>query len=282
MPNESRTDGAPESASPFPPAFRWETSTQEAPTQVMGEVGRDTALFEPATQHPAEQHPADLSQPVGTPLNRLSDSSSPPWASLEPPPIAEQQSDWLRMGPEEFQSSAPQSRSKYVIGIAVLAVVVLGLVGAAVMHSLAGGSPKPNRTGNVRVTAPPTTAPQVQPVQPEPPSVPADAPSMTVVAPVTPPSALPADPEASGNPESPNPESPPIAPAAPPPAGLAPNPPLHRSTGGSSQGHATAPAPHTASNPPPAASPPPPPAPASAPDGWTVVPAKPWNPQAPQ
>ena len=48
-----------------------------------------------------------------------------------------------------------QSRSKQIIGIAVLAVVVLGLVGAAVAYFLAGGSS--NRTG--QTTAPPTTGP---------------------------------------------------------------------------------------------------------------------------
>ncbi len=65
MPNESHVDGAPESASPFPPAFRWETSTQEAPTQVMGSVGSDIAFDEPA-----EQPLTDPPLPVGTPLGR--------------------------------------------------------------------------------------------------------------------------------------------------------------------------------------------------------------------
>jgi hypothetical protein len=128
MPNESPADGAPEPASPFPPAFRWETSTQEAPTQVIGAVGRDTALRDESLDEPSE-------------------SSTPPWAELDPPPIAEAQSDWLRLGPEAFQSPAPQPRSKQIIGIAVLAVVVLGLAVAAVAYFLAGGSS--NRTGQV-------------------------------------------------------------------------------------------------------------------------------------
>jgi hypothetical protein len=254
MPNESPADGASEPASPFPPAFRWETSTQEAPTQVIGAVGRDTALRDPSLDEPTE-------------------SSTPPWADSDPPPIAEAQNDWLRLGPEVFQSPAPQSRSKQIIGIAVLAVVVLGLAGAAVAYFLAGGSS--NRTG--QITAPPTTAPRVQPVLP---SAPAAAPPETAATPLPTPVAPVAPPEASGNPE------PSVTPAAPPPAGLVPSPPLHRSAGGSSQGRAAGSAPHTTSHPD-SEAPPPPPArtsapDGSAPDGFTIVPAKPWNPQAPQ
>lgn len=250
MPNESPADGAPEPASPFPPAFRWETSTQEAPTQVIGAVGRDTALRDPS-----------LDEPSG--------DSTPPWVDSDPPPIAERQSDWLRLGPEVFQSQEPQPRSKQIVGIAVLAVVVLGLAAAAVVYSLAGGSP--NRTGSGQVTAPPTTAPRVQPVLP---SVPPAAPPVTAVAPVTTPAA---PPEASGSPEPPA-----IAPAAPPPAGLPPSPPLHRSSGGSTQGRAAVPAPPPASRPISEEPPPPPPADTSAPEGFTRVPASPWNPKAPQ
>jgi hypothetical protein len=196
MPNESPADGAPEPASPFPPAFRWETSTQEAPTQVIGAVGRDTALRDESLDEPSE-------------------SSTPPWAELDPPPIAEAQSDWLRLGPEAFQSPAPQPRSKQIIGIAVLAVVVLGLAVAAVAYFLAGGSS--NRTGQVPAPTT-TTAPQVQPVLP----TPAAAPPVTADTPLP-------------------------TPAAPPPP----------------------PAPASAPD-------------GSAPDGFTVVPAKPWHPQAPQ
>lgn len=258
MPNESPAGGASEPANPFPPAFRWETSPQEASTQVIGAVGRDTAVDDPSLDEPSE-------------------SATPPWADSDPPPIAEAQNDWLRLGPEAFESPAPQSRSKRVIGIAVLAVVVLGLAGAAVAYALAGGSS--NRTG--QNTTPLTTAPRVQPVLP---SAPAAAPPVTADTPVPLPSAPPPAPaapapaEASGNPE------PSVAPAAPPPAGLVPNPPLHRSAGGSSQGRTAVSPPHNTSRPD-SAEPPPPPAPpadTSAPDGFTRVPVKPWNPQPPQ
>ncbi len=257
MSNESPEDGAPESASPFPPAFRWETSTQEAPTQVMGAVGRDTALRDPS-------------------LDERSENSTPPWAQLDPSPIAEQQSDWLRLGPEAFESEVPESRSKRTLGIAMLAVAGLGLVAAAVVYFLIGGAP--HRTGSGQVTAPPTTAPSAQPVLP---TVPAAAPPVTAVAPATPAAPPPgpaASPETTGSPEPP-----PIAPAAPPPAALPSNPPTHRSPGSGSQGRAAvpAPAPHTES-PPTAEAPPPPPADTSAPDGFTRVPSKPWKPQAPQ
>jgi hypothetical protein len=265
MPNESPADGGSQPANPFPPAFRWETSTQETSTQetstqVIGAVGRDTAVEAPARDEPRE-------------------SATPPWAELDPPPIAEAQSDWLRLGPEAFESPAPQSRSKRIIGIAVLAVVVLGLVAAAVAHFLAGGSS--NRTG--QITTPPTTAPQVQPVLP---SAPAAAPPVTVDTPVLTPSAPPAAPAAPPPPEASGNSEPSVAPAAPPPAGLVPNPPMHRSASGSSQGGSAGSPPRNTSRP--GSDAPPPPAAStsapdrSAPDGFTIVPAKPWNPQAPQ
>ena len=40
--NERQTAGAPQEASPFPPAFRWETSSPEATTQVMQAAGQNT------------------------------------------------------------------------------------------------------------------------------------------------------------------------------------------------------------------------------------------------
>jgi hypothetical protein len=263
MPNESPAEGAPEPASPFPPAFRWETATQEA-------------------QHPAEVH--DSSQPVGTRLDesitRPSDSSAPPWADSDLPPMAEQQSAWLHLGPEVFQGQATQSRFKQIIGITVLTVVILGLAGAAVMYFLAGGSPA--KKGSEQITAPPTTAaPRARPALP---SVPASASPVTAAPPVT--AAAPV-----------------TSPAAPMPAVLPPSPPFQQSAGGSTEErYAAAPVPHNTARPrnkdlrqgansqnqpqnqpsPPSAASPPPPAPSSAPEGWTRVPAQPWKPQAPQ
>lgn len=154
QPNESPAEGAPETASPFPPAFGWEAATPEPTTQVMS----------PSYQQ-SPGAAGDLFQPVGPPADQPTstpgDSSAPPWASShlppldEPPlaeqtvaeqpraeqPLAEQQSAWLRQGPEVFPAPATQPRSKQVIGIAVLGVVLLGLVGATVAYLLTARSP---------------------------------------------------------------------------------------------------------------------------------------------
>ncbi len=140
-PNESPAEGASAAASPFPPAFRWEAAASEAPTQVMA---------------------GDLFQPVGAsrdePISKPTGDSAPPWADSEPPPIAEQQSAWLRRGPDVFATPAMRSGSKQIIGIAVLSVVVLGLVIATVVYFLTTG---PGRTGSEQLAAPqPTAAPR--------------------------------------------------------------------------------------------------------------------------
>lgn len=143
-PDESPADGAPEAASPFPPAFRWETAAQDAPTQTMAAIGREGAQGDPAQTH-------DLFQPVDTP--RDEPIAQQPIADQ---PIAAQQSAWLRQGPEVFPASATQPRSAQFIGLVVLAFVVLGLVGAIVAYFLTAG---PGRSDEEQIAA-------VQPVEP--------------------------------------------------------------------------------------------------------------------
>jgi hypothetical protein len=173
-PNESPAVSAPETASPFPPAFRWEASPQEAPTQVMRAVGRDTSPSHP----PRPDEVRDLFQPVDTPLqepsNMPSDSSAPPWADYDSdrPPIAEQQSAWPRQGPEGFETPAMQSQPRHIIGIMVLAVVVLGLVGAAVGYFLTAHSP--DRPGSAQIAPQPPPAPRDLPAPPAPLPAPVD------------------------------------------------------------------------------------------------------------
>jgi hypothetical protein len=192
QPNESPPERAPEAASPFPPAFRWEAS-QEAPTQAMGAVGRGmnserTQVVRSSPdyrQGPGEA--GDLFQPVGAPLGEpIGDpdgGSAPPWAGPDLPPlteqsiaeqpIAEQQSAWLRQGPEVFQAPTMQSRSKQVAGIAVLGSVLLGLVGATVAYLLTAHSP--DRTGLDQGAAPqPTAAARTLPDPPAPLAAPVD------------------------------------------------------------------------------------------------------------
>ncbi|MGB6228117.1 MAG: hypothetical protein WBF76_22780 [Pseudonocardiaceae bacterium] len=150
--NESPADGAPDEPSPFPPAFHWEDSTQDAPTQVMAAIGPDTAQRDTRATDPARpsyQQRPDRDHDLFQPVNPTSSMHLPPIAEQ---PIAEQQSTWLRQGPEGLQTPAMQPRSKQIIGIAVLAIIVLGLLGATVAYFLTTG---PARTGDPQLSAPP-------------------------------------------------------------------------------------------------------------------------------
>jgi hypothetical protein len=185
-PNESPAASTPEAASPFPPAFRWEACPSEAPTQVMSAVGQDATLSDATEATPAvrsrpsyPQRPdevRDLFQPVetppGGPFTRPSDSSAPPWNEVDLPPIAEQQSAWLRRGTGGFATPTMESRLKQIIGITVLAVVVLGLLGATVGYFLTSG---PSRTPDDQIAASqPTVAPRDLPSPPTPRPAPED------------------------------------------------------------------------------------------------------------
>jgi pyruvate/2-oxoglutarate dehydrogenase complex dihydrolipoamide acyltransferase (E2) component len=232
---------------------------------------------------------------VAVKLNELPDdgaSQGASWAdsgvtTMAEAPVADQQSVWLGQGPEVVHASV-QARSKQIVGMSALAVVVAGLVGATVVYFLAGASP--GRTGSKQITAPTTTAPRAQPVLPS--VLPSGAP-MTAAAPVTTPAAPAATPAAPVTPEAPV-----VTPAAPPPAELAPSPPSRRPAGRTIEEHrAAVPPPHTngrsgdedlrqaatsQDQPPPADVSPDSPAPTSAPEGFTRVPYKPWKPPAPQ
>lgn len=62
-------------------------------------------------------------------------------ATIAEAPVADQQSAWLGQGPEVFHTPLVRSRSKWIIGISALSVVVAGLVGTTVVYLLAQDSP---------------------------------------------------------------------------------------------------------------------------------------------
>lgn len=200
-PSESPADNVPEAASPFPPAFRWEASPPEASTPVISAAAVDVPYDNPAEttqvfhsgdignvertymgdpgpsyqQGPDEA--GDLFQPAGTPPSQPTtmpdDSSAPPWASSAQPLIAEQQSAWLRQGPEVFHAPATAPRSKQLIGLAVLGIVVMGLLGATLGYFLTARSP--DRTDLGQLAGPqPTAAAQDLPSPPPPLPAPAN------------------------------------------------------------------------------------------------------------
>jgi hypothetical protein len=208
-------DSAPQPASPFPPAFRWETSPTEPTTQVMQAVPGNSGGGDPAEtiqvvragdvqdsertrqvvaphapyqSNPSYQHRPgevqDLFRPVDSPPV---DNSAPPWAGSDLPPvagqpiaeqsiaeqpIAEQQSAWMRRSQEVFETPTTQSRSKQTIGIAVVAVLVVGLLGAGVAYFLSSGSS--NQAASTQPASPQPNQPALD--QPLPASPPAIAP----------------------------------------------------------------------------------------------------------
>ncbi|MGH3920807.1 MAG: hypothetical protein ACRDSG_17515 [Pseudonocardiaceae bacterium] len=203
--------GASQEASPFPPAFRWETSPPEATTQVMQAVppnpsypaspsyqqnsGQVRGLFEPienrsvdnaTVDNPPVDNPSVGNPSVGNPSvgNPSVDHSAPPWANSDLPPIADQQNAWIRQGPEVFETSALQNRSKQIIGIAVLAVLVVGLVGAGVAYVLSAGPQQDLASAQPAPFQPapsePTTAARQLPAPPAPKAAPVDTPQALI------------------------------------------------------------------------------------------------------
>jgi hypothetical protein len=222
---------APPIASPFPPAFRWETSSPDAATQVMQAIGQDTDADDPTeaiqvvqagevqdlqrTQVGAPQfsYPASplyqgspsyqqeqgqvrgLFESVGGPAAHGADNSAPPWANSDLPPLAEQpiveqslaeqplaeqQSAWMRQGPEVFVTSALQPRSKQIIGIAVLAILMAGLVGAGVAYFLSGGSEQNQASSEESALPEQPTAARQLPAPPAPSPAPVDTPQALI------------------------------------------------------------------------------------------------------
>lgn len=222
---------APQAASPFPPAFRWETSSPEAATQVMQAVGHDTGGDDLAQGGQARQagevqdsqrtqvgvpppsYPVSpwyqsspsyqqdqgqvrgLFEPVGGPAARDLDNSAPPWTNSDLPPLtehplaedplaeqplAEQQSAWMRQGPEVFATPALQPRSKQLIGIAVLAILVAGLVGAGVAYFLSGGSEQSQASSEEFALPEQPTAARQPPAPPVPSPAPVDTPQALI------------------------------------------------------------------------------------------------------
>ena len=169
--------GAPRSAYPATPLYQGGPSYQQEQGQVRG-------LFEP----------------VGGPAARDLDNSAPPWTNSNLPPLserpiteqpraeqplaeqplAEQQSAWMRQGPEVFVTSALQPRSKQFIGIAVLAILMAGLVGAGVAYLLSGGSEQTQASSEESALPEQPVAARQLPAPPAPSPAPVDTPQALI------------------------------------------------------------------------------------------------------
>jgi hypothetical protein len=164
---------------PLNPSYQASPSYQEAPGQFRG-------LFQPVGSPPADKPPVS---------NPLTSNSAPPWTSSGLPPIAgqpiadqpiahqpiaHQQSAWMQQGPEVFGTSASQSRSKQIIGIAVLAVLVAGLLGAGVAYFLSAGPQDQASSAQPAPSQQLPTAPRQLPSPPPPRPAPVDTPQALI------------------------------------------------------------------------------------------------------
>ncbi|MGH4025535.1 MAG: hypothetical protein ACRDRV_13255 [Pseudonocardiaceae bacterium] len=207
-------------ASPFPPAFRWDASPPDETTQVMrpvtpdsgtehaGDMSETTQIVPQLDEQDSErtqvvqarpQPPPSYSSVHQTPPDTYQeppdrdwtsypvDTSAPPWAVSDLPPADDQQGPWMRQGPESFEAPAEQPRTKQIVGIVLVAVLVLALVGAGVAYVVSQGSA--DQAGGGGNNQPPPQAQQAPRELPAPPP-PGPPPPDTVQALIEPPGQL--------------------------------------------------------------------------------------------
>ena len=216
QPDVDQTDRSPSSsgpaddesrpASPFPPAFRWETSPPNETTQVIhpvtperaggdgGDTSETTQVVPKLDEQDSERTQVVQARPQPPPsyssihqalpdaypeppdqdwTSYPVDTSAPPWAVSDLPPTTDQQSAWTRQGPESFEAPAEQARTKQIVGIVLVAVLVLALVGAGVAYVVSQDSgDQPG--GNNQPQAQPQEPPRELPAPPPPGPPPAD------------------------------------------------------------------------------------------------------------
>lgn len=186
--------------SPFPPAFRWESTPPNETTQVIAPVGgednesaeRTQVVHNPRQSPPGPSYddsertqvvqagpplPPPYSQP-GYPQPQYPGSenqpswaqqeSAPPWMSSDLPPIQEPNAGWMmHQGPEFFE---PEKKDSGVVRIVAIAAAVAVLVGVALGAWFLFGRGGPDQAQPQQSTqqqpAAPTSPPPVDPLAP--------------------------------------------------------------------------------------------------------------------
>ncbi|MGH3794335.1 MAG: hypothetical protein ACRDSP_05550 [Pseudonocardiaceae bacterium] len=160
-PSQNRPVNQPTGAqnSPFPPAFRWESTPPNETTQVIEPISggdpepaeRTQVIRTPdqpppgpsyedseRTQvvqagpplpppygqpsYPQQQYPGPPSRPEWT-----QQESAPPWMSSDLPPIQEPDAGWMMQGPEHFEPEKKDPGTMRIVAIVVTVVVLLGI-----------------------------------------------------------------------------------------------------------------------------------------------------------
>ncbi len=105
---------------------------------------------------PDQQAGSDVTRPTKSPAE-AEGTDTPELPNRAPQPTTakahpdDQQTAWLRAGPEVFHAPGTQSRSKQIIGLSALTVVVAGLAVATAAHFVSPSSP--DRTSNRPIAA---------------------------------------------------------------------------------------------------------------------------------
>lgn len=173
---------------------------------------------------PDQQAGSGVTRPTESPAEvegtELPNSAPQPATTAKAHPD-DQQIAWLQAGPEAFHAPGTQPRSKQIIGLSVLTVVVAGLAVATAAHFVSPSSP--DRTGNRPIAASQTA---VTPLgRPSLSRVPVSAAPATPAAPVV----TDAAPMISA-PVPMNPGTPVMTPVAPNPAAVTPRQPTRGTT----------------------------------------------------
>lgn len=181
-PGQDADAGQGNQNSPFPPAFRWESTTPpNETTQVINPVSGSDAERTQVVRSPAPPPPpvddSERTQVVqagppapprfGAPSYSgdypggdeqwAQQESAPPWVSSEP--IQEPNAGWMMQGPESFEAEPAESGTMRIVAVAAAVVVLLAVgIGAYFLFQPGGSS---TTAGDERSTAaePPAPAP---------------------------------------------------------------------------------------------------------------------------
>ncbi|MPZ66630.1 MAG: hypothetical protein GEU83_14340, partial [Pseudonocardiaceae bacterium] len=163
---------AQQAATPFPPAFRWETRSDEGneTTQLFTPVDADQTQV--VTPQPND---TDRTQVVhGGPLAQQeaqrpgAGESAPPWASSDLPPRQQPDSAWTTP-PEPFESEQFSSAPRIAIVAAVVVVVLLLIGGGVATYWLVGGDGTQADPARAAAPQPPPAQAEEPPAPPAPP-----------------------------------------------------------------------------------------------------------------
>ncbi len=140
--DQPETGQAQQAATPFPPAFRWETKPDEGneTTQLFTPVDADETQVVTPQPNDTDRTQVVYGGPRAQqgPQRPVARESAPPWASSDLPPMQQPDPVWTRQ-PEPFESEQPSNAPRIAIVAAVVVVVLLLIGGGVATYWLVSG-----------------------------------------------------------------------------------------------------------------------------------------------